>query len=431
MLARRRLIGKGGGRDEVLATDLLGRATELRGDHVHEPLEIVRGLRPAGAAVGGDRGRIGEDAGVLEVHVLHPVDADAHHQREVRDEGEDRIGADVGEDVRAERGDAAVGVHRRLHVGDLATPVRGRHHVLDARLDPPEGHATLPREGGHHHVLGIGAELHAEAAAHLGRDDANLILGEAQCRGQPRAERVRRLVRRPYGDAAAGEVGRGEDGPALDRHAREALAHHPLLHHAMRLRKGSVGVARLDGLGMLDVLRGVLEELGRAVGHGGGRVHDRGQRLPVDGHRGGAVGRSLGGGTDDGGDRLAGMAHAVHREGIVLPPDLALRVAAALGGDARDGQRRDVRHEIAPGHDGDHAGQRARRGGVDAANVRVGVGAAHEGDVQEAGQRDVRDVLRCACDQARVFLALDLSSQKLGCHGGFVLLGPMIRQNAA
>ncbi len=176
---------------------------------------------------------------------------------------------------------------------------------------------------------------------------------------------------------------------------------------------------------------GVREELGRAVGHGGGRVHHRGQRLPVDGHRGGAVGRGLGGGSDDGGDRLAGMAHAVHRERIVLPPDLALRLAAALDGDDRDGERRHVGHEVAPGHDGDHAGQRARRGGVDAANIGVGVGAAHEGDVQEAGQRDVGDVLRRARDQARVFLALDLSSKKLGCHGGFVLLGQMIRQNAA
>ena len=100
-----------------------------------------------------------------------------------------------------------VGVHRRLHVGDLAAPVRGRHHVLDARLDPPERHAPLARQRGHDHVLGIGAELHAEAAAHLGRDDADLILGEAQGRGEPRAERVRRLVRRPHRDAAAGEVG--------------------------------------------------------------------------------------------------------------------------------------------------------------------------------------------------------------------------------
>ena len=63
--------------------------------------------------------------------------------------------------------------------------------------------------------------------------------------------------------------------------------------------------------------------------------------------------------------------------------------------------------------------------------LRVGVRAADEGDVEEARQRDVGDVLRRARDQTRVFLALDLSSEKLGCHGGFVLLGQMIRQNAA
>ena len=115
---------------------------------------------------------------------------------------------DVRDHVHAEPGDAAVGVDGGLHVGHLRAPVGRRGHVLDARLDPAERHAAQARERGHDDVLGIGAELHAEAAADLRRDDADLVLGHAERLREAVAERVRRLVRRPHGEPAAREVGR-------------------------------------------------------------------------------------------------------------------------------------------------------------------------------------------------------------------------------
>ena len=100
----------------------------------------------------------------------------------------------------------------------------------------------------------------------------------------------------------------------------------------------------------------------------------------------------------------------------MLPSDLGLALAAPLGGDGGDGQRSAVGHEVAPGHHRDDARPPERRGAVDPADARVGVGAADEDGVLHAGQRDVGDVLRHALDQARVLLALDVSSQELGCH---------------
>ena len=123
-------------------------------DHVDQALEVIGGFRPAGAAIRGDARRVGEDAGGLEIDVGDLVDADAHHQGEVGDEREDRIGADVGGDPHAERRDGAVVLDGGLEVGDLGAPVRRRHHVLDPRLGPPERHPVEPRERGDDRVFG-------------------------------------------------------------------------------------------------------------------------------------------------------------------------------------------------------------------------------------------------------------------------------------
>src|SRR5438874_13450286 len=66
-LSSRRLVGEGARRDEVPPPDLLGRLAKLEGDDVDQALKIVRGLWTPRAAVGGDRRRVGKDAGGLEV----------------------------------------------------------------------------------------------------------------------------------------------------------------------------------------------------------------------------------------------------------------------------------------------------------------------------------------------------------------------------
>ena len=354
-------------------------------------------------------------------------------QREVGDEGEDRIGADVGGHVHAERGDGAVVSTAASRSVTWARPCVVAIMCSTRVSVHRSGHAVLAGERGQHDVLRVAAELHAEAAAHLGRDDAHEVLrhaerrrrGRCAARGAPGAWPTPRC-RRVSG------VGRGQDGARLHRHAAQPLADHPLLDHAMGLGEGRVGVARLDRSCVLDVLRRVVVELGRAVGHGGERVGDRGQRLPVDDHRGGAVGRGLVRGRDHGGHRLAHVAHAVHRERVVLPPDARSwprrrpRRRRRRSAAARSGARMS-----SPGHDHAHAGQRCAPPRCRSRGCARGRGAAHEGHVVQAGQRDVGDVARRAGDQARVFLALDLGAHELGCHGGFVLLGQMIRQNAA
>ncbi len=118
-----------------------GRQAEVGGDDVDEALEVVGGFRPPRAAVGGHRGAVGEDTGGREVDVLDVVDADAHEERQLGNEGEDRIGAHVRGHAHAERGDGAVPLHRRLQIRHLGAAVGGRGHVLVARLRPAHGDA--------------------------------------------------------------------------------------------------------------------------------------------------------------------------------------------------------------------------------------------------------------------------------------------------
>src|SRR5438094_96042 len=59
-VAQQRGVGEAVGRDEVPPPDLGGIEPDARGEHVHGPLDEVRGLRPAGAAVGHGAHRVGE-----------------------------------------------------------------------------------------------------------------------------------------------------------------------------------------------------------------------------------------------------------------------------------------------------------------------------------------------------------------------------------
>ncbi len=417
-LARRRRVGERRRRDEVLAADLLGLLAELLRDDVDQPFEVVRGLRPSRAAIRGHRRRVGEHAGRLEVDVGELVDADAHHQREVGDEGEDRIGADVRHHVHAHGGDGAVRLDGRLEVGHLRAPVGGGHHVLDARLRPAQRQLVEARARGERGVLRIRAELHAEAAADLGRDHAHEVLRHAQHGGEVVAQHVRRLVARPHRDAARRRIGRGQRRAWLHRDAGQALADHPLLDDLVGLLEGGVGIALLDLGGVLDVAGRVLVQLGRAPGHRGGEVADGRQRIPVDDDLLRAVHRRRFGGRDDRGHRLADVAHAADGEREVLAPGLGLRPAAALGTRPAERKLLHVGAQILARHHSHDAGPLEGGLRVDLAHARVGVRAAHEHDVMQSGHRDVADVGGGAGHEPGIFLALHFRAhQSGGCRG--------------
>ncbi len=146
---------------------------------VDQPLDQVVALRPPGAAIGVDRHGVGEHADDVGVDRLEAVDAGQH------------AGARHGRDRPARRstdrrpcwrrcGCAAPGTCRRRRApvspsGDVVAALRVGQERLAALRRPFHRAAELARGVAGQHVLGIQEQLHAEAAADIRRDDAELL----------------------------------------------------------------------------------------------------------------------------------------------------------------------------------------------------------------------------------------------------------------
>ena len=90
----------------------------------------------------------------------------------------------------------------------------------------------------------VGLELGAEAAAHVGRDHAQLVLGDAEHAGEDEARDVRDLRGRVERELVAAEL--ADRAARLDRGARGAVVHEPVLDRDLRLGKAGVDVAAAD-----------------------------------------------------------------------------------------------------------------------------------------------------------------------------------------
>ena len=154
---------------------------------VHQPLDDVGGLGPAGAAIGVDRRGVGEHGRHLAVDRRRRVLAG--EQRRVEDgryaRGEGRqVGAHRRGRVHAHGEELAVLVQRQLGVGDVIAPVRvgqKRFAALGGPLERPVDPLRRPDQRG---LFGIEIDLRAEAAADVGRDDAHLVLRQAEHEGR-------------------------------------------------------------------------------------------------------------------------------------------------------------------------------------------------------------------------------------------------------
>ena len=165
-----------------------------------------------------------------------------------------------------------------------------------------------------------------------------------------------------------------------------------LLDAALALELPRVAAVRLD----------VVVDERRAVGERRLRIGHGRQRLVLDlDELGGVLGRGAAG-RDDDRDAVADVARLVRRERQV---QRRLRV---LGRQPRARQAAvPLLGEVVAGPGGDHVRVRKGRRDVDAADARVRVRAAHDGEVDHAGQAHVVDPLRLAADERQIFLALD------------------------
>ena len=277
--------------------------------------------------------------------------------------------------------------------------VRGRQEPLPALLHPLDGTAQTHREQAERDVLGIEDRLHPEPTAHVGRDDADAVLGQAEDPGQAVARQVRDLGAGPEGELALGRVPVRDPAAPFERRRRLPVRAEGALHHDGRAGQGRLHVAVLEPARQEHVVgRRVVDD--GAVAAGSDDVHHRRQRLVVDRDQRGAVLGRVAVAGHDGGHRLAREARLRPGQDRLLGLDVGRQRRArahAMPGEVRIGARHH-RHD---------ARSRRRARGLDAADPGVRVDAAHEGDVQHAGQLDVAHVPSPPGDEARVLLPGD------------------------
>ena len=338
----------------------------------------------------------------------------------------------VGDGVAAQAGDLAVLGGGELHVHvEVARERRGRQ-VLDAVLDP--FHRQPGDDGGDDgaDIARIGADLVAEAAADIGRDDVDLVLGDLGDQRAHGADDVRRLEGAPQRQLALDLVEGGDALAGLERAGVHARIGDHLLDLDVGLVEGGVGRGLFAGLPVEDVVvvlarpvrafllvLDVLADEGRVGVHRLHRIDVAGQPLVFDLDRVGAVGGGVAVGGDDEGDLL------------VLEQHLAVgQHHLHVAGERRHPGEVDAL-EFLGGEHGEHARHLQRLGRVDLLDAGVGMRRAVEIAVQHAGQFQVVDIIALALGEADVLDALAAAAHAFQLFGAFGGGGGLVVHSAA
>ena len=186
--------------DEVCAAELGGVAPRLTRRDLNQTLDHESRLRAAGAAIGVDRRGVGVDPVDLAVDIGDPVLSRQQRRVEIRRHGGSErreIGAEIGGRVDAEPCYLTAGVQREFAVRNVVAPMRVGEKRLGAIGGPFHRPVDLLGRPDADGFVGVDEDLRAEAAADVGRDDPQLVLGRKtdECR-QDHPRNVRVLARR-------------------------------------------------------------------------------------------------------------------------------------------------------------------------------------------------------------------------------------------
>ncbi len=305
----------------------------------------------------------------------------------------DRVGADAGQVVDVDGGDAALRVHGHASRDAMVAGVDVAREALQPVGDELDRAAHDLGDHRHRHLVGVDVHLDAVAAADVGADHAHVALGQAQMLGEHRLHHVRRLGGVVHGELGGRAVVVGQDRARLERDARVAARVEGGLDDLVRGLEGVVDLAAL-----VDALEAeVVAELGmdhrRARLQGRLHVDHGGQRRVGDGHLGRGILGDRAAVGDDGCHRLPHPGGTTDRQRVLRRRLHALEVrqrphpGIAVGG------------EVLPREHAHHARHRQGRSGVDLDDLRVRVRAAHIGHMHHARQLDVVHVLAAPLHQ--------------------------------
>jgi hypothetical protein len=395
------------GSDLVATAQIDAVDAELARELVELRLGSERDLGHAEAAKRAEAQFVGVGDAAAGANVGNAVRAALHQQRIAEDaRAVVAVGAAVEQDLDLARDERAVAASAGPDADRERMARPHRLEILLTRQDHSHRPARLHRQQ-HHRRLDVRLHLVAEAGADARRQAAQLGHRQAERFADARLHAKNRLVRRPQRDAARGlDLGQGAD--RLQRDVRLGLGGEGRLDDGVAAGPRRVDVAAAElgaraqvavgaGVEDLDVFRRALVDQRRAGCERRRRIDDRSQLFVVDPDqaRGLARDRLAVGGHR--GDDLADVAHLALGERRLVLDEGAHPVALV---------------EIVAGDDRAHAGQRAGRAQVIAADAGVRVRALQDRAVQHSGAMQVGDVLRAAAELVVAFELRDTEADR-------------------
>ena len=194
-------VGELIGLNEILAADFQAVHAEHVGGFVEQPLDVQHRLGPAGAAIGAGGAGVGEHADDLDAAVFDLIAAAGHAHHALRRSGGARvqIGAEVGDDFDFQAENLAVFSERHLGSHRLIAALDRRQEIFAARGDPFDRLAQFEREMAGDDIFAVDRPFAAEAAADIGSDQMNSMLGKTGHAGDLGAGAMGSLSRQPDG----------------------------------------------------------------------------------------------------------------------------------------------------------------------------------------------------------------------------------------
>ena len=194
-------------------------------------------------------------------------------------------------------------------VADVVASVRSGEVVLLPLFSPLDRTTQRLRYGERDDLFGIKVELAAEAAAHIRRDDSNLMLRMSSDQRHQQANKVRYLRGCPQRYMIGARVVIGDDCPTLHGVGDESLVHYALRDSHFSARGGSVNVATSDFPLEANIVRRIVMNLRRTIFRGCLGIHGGGQHIIADIHQCSSInGRS----RIIGDNRGNGVPHTAH-----------------------------------------------------------------------------------------------------------------------
>ncbi len=308
-LVRHRRLGN------VIAAAQFDLVDAQLGGGVDQPLHVIIAFGPAGAAIGPDRRRVGDDDPGRHFNQRRLVDADR-----VLDRVGGRRAACAASDIGAEIAvtghpqgeEVALRVERQFGGHLVIAAVAVRDEAFRTLVGPLDRPAQRPRGMEQGEVFRIDRRLHAERTADIAGQDPHLVALDTKHVGKAVFEPEHALTADAQSPAIAGLIVFGERRARLHRADDDAVARNLEPGHVGGLGKcccDLVGVAIVE-LGGNIAGRRVMQLWGAGCRRFA-RPGDRRQRLDIEKYRFGRVLGLCRGFCDNDRHRVADIAHPV------------------------------------------------------------------------------------------------------------------------